>query len=454
MAALMTTGAAALQSETTSDAPLRVGVFSIDATPPIGSPLAYGPAKEITAPLSCRGVALLGEDRPIVLCAVDWIGIGNDGQKEFRESLAKAAGTSPDRVTVHALHQHCAPRCDFSTERLLAQYEFNHDVFDAAFARDVIRRAAAAVAVATDEAKPVTHLGFGQAVVEKVASNRRILGADGKVKHMRWTSPRSGELRALPAGTIDPMLRMISLWDGNRPLVALSYYAVHPVSHSEVGEVNTEFAGIARDSRQKTTGVVHVHFTGAAGNLNASKWNDGSPENRQILADRVAAGMARAWLSTTKTPVNARDLDWKSLAVSLPPAPELDESKLLATLEDKSVSISKRSGAAGELIWLRRCVDGDTIDVSCLRLGKAHVLHLPGELFVEYQLAAQKLRPDLFVAMAAYGDYGTGYIGTKIAYSQGGYETRPGVTHVAPEVEGVLMDAITRLLNQAAPGER
>ena len=50
---------------------------------------------------------------------------------------------------------------------------------------------------------------------------------------------------------------------------------------------------------------------------------------------------------------------------------------------------------------------------------------MPGELFVEYQLFAQRLRPDLFVAMAAYGDYSPGYIGTRIAYTQGGYETGP-----------------------------
>ena len=76
------------------------------------------------------------------------------------------------------------------------------------------------------------------------------------------------------------------------------------------------------------------------------------------------------------------------------------------------------------------------------------MLHLPGELFVEYQLAAQKLRPDLFVAMAAYGDYGPGYIGTEIAYPQGGYETGPTASLVAPKVEGVLMDVIERLLRE------
>ncbi|MHC5538086.1 hypothetical protein ACYOEI_07630, partial [Singulisphaera rosea] len=70
----------------------------------------------------------------------------------------------------------------------------------------------------------------------------------------------------------------------------------------------------------------------------------------------------------------------------------------------------------------------------------------PGELFVEYQLAAQAMRPDLFVAMAAYGEYAPGYIGTEVAYPQGGYETSPGASLVAPSVERVLMDAIGKLL--------
>jgi hypothetical protein len=71
---------------------------------------------------------------------------------------------------------------------------------------------------------------------------------------------------------------------------------------------------------------------------------------------------------------------------------------------------------------------------------------MPGELFVEYQLAAKKMRPDDFVVMAAYGDYGPGYIGTEIAYSQGGYETSERASRVAPEVEGVLMEGLKKLL--------
>ncbi len=78
----------------------------------------------------------------------------------------------------------------------------------------------------------------------------------------------------------------------------------------------------------------------------------------------------------------------------------------------------------------------------------ARILYMPGELFVEYQLAAKAQRPDLFVAMAAYGDLGPGYIGTAMAYDKGGYEVSELASNVAPEVEGVLTQAIWNLLHR------
>jgi hypothetical protein len=426
--------------------PLRVGVFAVDASPPVGSPLAYDPTRGVERPLSCRGIVLIGEGRPVVLCAVDWIGIANDGHVEFRKALAEGAGTEPGRVAVHTLHQHDAPGCDFSTDRLLARYGINREVFDAAFARDVIARATAAVRTATANARPITHLGLGQAEVEKVASNRRILGPDGKVKYIRWTATTDPAVRAMPVGTIDPCLRLISFWDGSEPIAALTYYATHPQSYYRTGLANPDFPGLARDQRQSATKVPHIHFNGAGGNVGAGKWNDGSHENRRILADRVAAGMSKAWEATVKTPVTAADLAWESVPASLPPAEHLDEARLAAVVADPAKSVRDRASAAGDLVWLKRCKEGGTIDISCLHLGRARVLHLPGELFVEYQLAAAKLRPDLFVAMAAYGDYAPGYIGTEIAYSQGGYETEPRSSLVAPSVEHTLLSAVRRLL--------
>jgi hypothetical protein len=239
--------------------------------------LAYDPTKGVVHPLSCRGVVLIGDGAPVVLCAVDRIGIGNDGHAEFRAALAKAAGTTAGRACVHTLHQHDAPHCDFSADRLLAAQGINREVNDADFARGVIARAATAVGEAAAKARPVTHLGSGQAEVEKVESNRRILGPDGKVKYVRYTACPDPEIRDMPVGTIDPMLKMISLWDRDTPVVAPTYYATHPQSYYRTGLANPDFPGLARDRRQQETGVPHVHFDGAGGNIGAGKWNDGSP---------------------------------------------------------------------------------------------------------------------------------------------------------------------------------
>jgi hypothetical protein len=118
-------------------------------------------------------------------------------------------------------------------------------------------------------------------------------------------------------------------------------------------------------------------------------------------------------------------------------------------LKNETLAQRERIFAARDLAWLRRCAAGHRIDLGCLAIGPAYVLHMPGELCIEYQLAAQRMRPDAFVCMAAYGDDGMGYICTKIAYSQGGYETSR-VSRVAPDVEDVLMAAMREMLQQGA----
>src|SRR4029453_11617858 len=86
---------------------------------------------------------------------------------------------------------------------------------------------------------------------------------------------------------------------------------------------------------------------------------------------------------------------------------------------DTKEKLIPRLRAARNIAWARRATDGHKITIGRLRLGPIDILQMPGELFIEYQLAAQKMRPNSFVCMAAYGDYGPGYIGTEIAYSQG-----------------------------------
>jgi len=426
--------------------PLRLATFDIDATPPVGSFMAYDP---VTARwdlgLRARGIVLLGAGDPIVLCAIDWIGIANEAHDVFRTTLADAAGTEVSRVAVHALHQHDAPDCDFSAEKILEDAGLDARQYEGDHQRRVLGELAAAIREALPRAQPVTHVGLGEAAVKEVASNRRVLGPDGKVRGVRYTACKDADLRAAPEGTIDPVVSVVSFWNGDRPLAVLSYYATHPQSYYRTGIPNPDFPGLARFLRQLAVPeALHVHFNGAGGNIGAGKYNDGSPENRLVLAERLADGMRRAWESTRKEPISAGGVEWAVEPVRLPPAKHLS-AELPALLEAKDATLATR-GAASRLAWFRRVSEGRAIDIACLSVGRARILHMPGELFVEYQLAARAHRPDLFVCMAAYGDYGPWYIGTAAAYEEGGYETSPTASNVAPEAEGVLLAAIRKLL--------
>jgi hypothetical protein len=432
-----------------ADEPLRIATFEAEITPPVGAPLCDAlvpPAREIVDPLLARGIVLLTNERPVVLCALDWVGVGNGGHAAFREALARAVGTTPQRVCVHCLHQHDAPGCDFQADEILAAHGLGGKLFDPAFARKAIRRVAAAAAKAVTQPRRVTHVAVGKAKVEKVASSRRVLGPDGKVKYVRYSATKDPLSRAQPEGVIDPYVRLLSFWDDDRCLASLTYYATHPQSYYGKGGVSCDFPGLARSLRDRAVpGVAHVHFNGAGGNVTAGKYNDGAPANRLVLAGRLAKGMKEAFDSAKKVPVTAADVSWRVTAVALPLSPRYRAGELQVCVANDKLPVAERLRAARNLVWARRCEAGEKLDLACLRVGPAYVLHMPGELFVEYQLAAQRLRPGSPVLMAAYGDYGPGYIGTAVSYTQGGYETGP-VSRVAPAVEGVLMGALRELL--------
>src|SRR5688572_30099771 len=84
-----------------ADQGLRIAPFRFDVTPPENHPLCGGwitPVKTVADSLEAIGFVLLGAGDPIVICAVDWTGILNRAHVEWRTALAKAAGTTPERV--------------------------------------------------------------------------------------------------------------------------------------------------------------------------------------------------------------------------------------------------------------------------------------------------------------------------------------------------------------------
>ncbi len=433
---------------------LRLATFETEVTPPLESPLCHGnvtPARQILTPLLARGVVLLGAGEPIVLCALDWVALANASHQVIRATIAQSVGTTPERVAVHTVHQHDAPGSDLDTERLLAAHGLGGRFSNAKLDQRVFQAIAQAARASLAQAQAVDQVGYGTGKVEKVASNRRVLGPDGKVAFTRMSASKHPQAASAPEGVIDPLLRLVSFWQGERPLAALTYYATHPMSYYGKGGVNWDFIGGARALLDQALPGVHcVHFNGAGGNITAGKYNDGDPANRPVLAERVFAGMQSAWQAQQRQALTAGDLEWRVRPIALPARHAGEQAKLQAVLADAKLPFAQRVFAARDLAFQQRLATGGTIPLGCLRLGTARLLHLPAELFIEYQLAAQQMRPNDFIAVAAYGDNAPGYIGTEIAYSQGGYEVEHRVSRVAPEVESRLTAAMRELLQVEA----
>ena len=422
---------------------LRAATFEADITPPLGTPLCIAltpKADRLEDPLKARGILLLPErEKPIVLCALDWISVGNHSQERWKNTLAKAAGTTPDRVMLQTVHQHDAPGDDETADELLRAEGLTDLLMRLPFAQAATNRVAAALKAA--KPRPVTEVGIGEAKVEGIASNRRILGPDGKVVFGRMTSCKNSEFCAAPEGLIDPMLKSISLFDGDARVATLSYYATHPMSHYGKGAITCDFPGLARAQQPG----FQIHFNGAGGNIGAGKYNDGSDPRRAVLTERMADAMKRSRDAEKRHKVETPVIHATPVRLPHREGAEFTEDRIVADLKNTTLEPKFRANAARYLAWYRLLKAGRQIPITRVQIGPANIVHMPGELFVEYQLAAQKERSSEFIAMAAYGEYGPMYIGTAKAYEQGGYECGP-VSRVGLATEDILLGAIKKVL--------
>ncbi len=405
----------------------EIATFRVDVTCPLGHPLLgrrQGVAKSIADPLYAHGLVLLGAGDPIALVAVDWCEIRNDAYDRWRQVLAHAANTRPERILLCSVHQHDAPLVDLGAERLLADVGMAGEMFDVEFFEQTGRRIADRLQESVKNPHRITKIGLGQAKVNDIASNRRVVLADGTVTFRRGSNGAVDRLnRQAPVGLIDPWLRTISFQDDDGPLAALSAYATHPMSYYGRGEVSADFVGRARERRQFENPTVHqMYVSGCSGDVTAGKYNDAAATNRPVLADRLYQGMTSAGEMIEENrllPLQRVEFRSTQLDLEFRREPRYQIGALRQILENKNAGRKERVLAAMGLSTRPRLTAGRKIDLPCLDLGSAQIVVLPGEAFVGYQLLAQQLRPDSFVMAIGYGECWPGYLPTESAFRDG-----------------------------------
>lgn len=437
------------EDQRSSPGNLRLASFRFDITPPKGHSLCGGwikPVIDVDDPLEAIGYVLLGAGKPIVICVLDWTGLLNTAHLRWRQTLAEAAGTTPDRVAVQCVHQHNAPFACLDAQAIVDAQGDLPDIIDPEFFDRCLVTAHEQVRACLKRSSPVTHIAHGQAPVKKIAGNRRIIGLDGKVLTQRGSSSTKPEHHQYPEGLIDPMLKTVTFYNGDRALLATHYYACHPMSYYGDGRVSADFCGLARRQRQaQNPECTHLYFNGCGGNIGAGKYNNGSKQARKTLTNRLLEGIIASEASMTREPINS--VNWATQEILPPLNQTFDENALMKEITNKSNRTVARNRPAYAVAFMRRIEQQIPLSLNALHINDASFLHLPAECFIEYQLRAQAAASDRFVACAAYGDGGPWYIPTRNAYPQGGYAV--SVAWCGPEMDTMLSGGIKSLLNQA-----
>ena len=447
----MVAGALLTSDSVAADKPgnLRLATFRFDVTPPKGHSLCGGwirPVVGVDDPLEAMGYVLLGIGKPIVVCAVDWTGLANSAHIQWRKALADAAKTTIDRVAVQCVHQHNAPFACMDAQAIVQEQGDLPDIVNPVFFDRCLKNAGDAVTKSLKKTTPVTHIAHGEARVEKVAANRRIIGLNGKLISQRGSSSRKPEHHRFPEGLIDPMLKTVAFYNGNKKLVASHFYACHPMSYYGDGRVSADFCGLARRRMQKQEpDCLHLYFNGCGGNIGAGKYNNGSKEARIELTQRMFDGITTS--NATLKPEPIRSFAWETEDILPPLDPRFNEEQLLVGIRNKTNRVVARNRPSYTVAFIRRVKEGIPITLSSLHVNDISMLHLPAESFIEYQLRAQAIAPNRFVACAAYGDGGPWYIPVKEAYPQGGYAV--GVAWCSPQIDPLMSNGIQTLLSRS-----
>lgn len=431
---------------------MQIVHFQTDITPPIGHPLCagwYPSCQGVKDRIFANGVIFQpAEGRAIVLCALDWAELSNGEYEIWKARLAAAVDTTPDRVSVHCTHAHDAPWPDRDAQAILDANGKPGVIMQEPWCDAVLLSVTGAAANAMDRLRPVTALRTGRAKVDRIASNRRIIGTDGKSVGVRWTKCVDAAIRDEPEGLIDPFLKTISFWDGCDKLAVLHYYAVHPTSYDGTGMVTGDFPCIARNRLSEREGVPHLYFTECAGNITAGKYNDGVADNRELFTTRILEAMEASERDFTEHA--ASEPKWVTTDVHLPIREDQPAEELMQIIRSDDPAVLKRaSRAALILAYQQRVAAGIPITIGALRFGnEIATVHLPGEAFMEYQIHAHECLPSAWVAVPSYGDCGPGYITLERSFAEGGYE--PTDAFCSGESEAILRGSINQVLSPTA----
>jgi hypothetical protein len=390
-----------------------------------------GPSEGVHDPIYVRALAIDNGENLVILVALDVCVIPLAFTARVREAASSRWNINPEGIFLAASHSHSGP-----------DYAGQWEGVDEAIEPFVEEMTLACIGQALARRRPA-RMGWSEGELPELAINRRE-----------------------PSRPIDPRVSVLKLDAIDGSTIAVAYcYACHPITIGSSNRlISGEYPGYASRALETALGpqAVALFLNGAAGNINPRAWPYSLGKDVSRLSKEVAlAGQPVMFRSHDEARRLGNALAGEVLRVgSLLEMDDRDEVDVwrqeiqlkVKEPEDLEVFIHHDCLQDRYAEVLRR---SETVpsEVVAVRLGKAILLGLPGEPFVEIGLDLQEgngASGDHLIRVVGYVNDYPGYVIRREDYAENRYETV--ATPLSVEGAETIIDAARELKMKGLAG--
>lgn len=424
---------------------LRAGIARSVITPPEGIDLC-GYAGRVPGnigvhdDLEAKAIVLDDGKTMSAIVTLDLVGLNADQVAWIRQEASDKTGVPAESILIGTSHTHAGPAsqtiraCGHAAE---------------GYVGSLLRWIVEVIDAASENMQPVKFgIGSGQS---RMAINRR------------QTRGGSGiDLGENPDGVVD---HEVSVWhftdESGKPFATIFNYACHAVVMGGDNRlVSADWPGVTQRMIEERVGGQAMFLQGCCGNIN--------PRYRGTFeeVERAGAEVAEAVIGAIPGIKLMDDAEICVVAetVQLPLEPLMSPEEAEKTIRETDEKLAQdiplweqhiqqayRDWAEIVLVRGGKGQASVPFEIQRISVDDAHLVGLPGEVFVDYALALKKVRPNVMVS--GYTNGNVGYVPAKYAFAEGGYEVDLAYKLYAeqmfkPEIEDVILDAGARLLGK------
>lgn len=459
---------------------LRAGFAEVDITPttpmPMGRTIDWMDIADVQWPLMARLGVFEDGDRRFVLAGLDHVRLWGDAADELRAAMSEGGPIRLEEIMLACSHTHNGP---FSTP-------WRHDDRHSLLYRDWMKeRLVEAVRRALADLQPV-RIKVGQIDAPGWNINRRPVYRTDMGEQVGTQGPAWGEAFLRLEGPTDSSIQvLLAETPAGAPVGGIFNYACHPTLMYSVPAWSADFVGPLTEAMKARYGCTFAYVQGAMGNIKADT-GAGPGRGGQSGPDRCLA-MGQALAGKAEQALDAgRYVEEPALRIArqlLPfeqrrptseqielaqtylekrnPEPDLDafvrrlygQKYMMYSVRPAFVEWHCRE-IIGMFEWQRRAGRRqmiDQVEVHAMAMGDIALVALSAHFFTEFGLRIKAESPfrQTFVIEQANG--WNGYVPTRQAFANGGYE--PVLRHqsrLPADAGDRIADATVHMLRQLA----